>query len=158
MASRASSAWRSNRGEPQARQRPDCGGRRRDSRGRSGAHGNVWCSHVRPSAVRARATRPGRSRRFVGKRDQETLVAEHMLEHPGEKAGLAGRCANLGRPIPVEERKRVKPLRLLGNEGKRLNRQHFRRFARWSQGRFMALHLPFRNKSELASRQPSARR
>ena len=26
---------------------------------------------------------------LVGKRDQETLVGEHMLQHAGEKAGLA---------------------------------------------------------------------
>ena len=70
-------------------------------------------------------------------------MGEHMLEHPGEKAGLAGRCANLGGRNPGCGEKKVKPLRLLGNEGKRLNRQHFRRFPRWSQGRLHGVAFAF---------------
>ena len=103
--------------------------------------------HVSFSLPVERAVRPRHGRRVdpgaVGKRDQEIFVGEHMLEHPGEKAGLTGRCANLGGRNPGCGEKKVKPLRLLGNEGKRLNRQHFRRFPRWSQGRLHGVAFAF---------------
>ncbi len=65
----------------------------------------------------------------VGESEQETLVAEHMLEHAGEKARLARGVANgVRRQFRVAARKRAEPLGLFGDEGKRLNCQHFRRF------------------------------
>jgi hypothetical protein len=63
----------------------------------------------------------------VGKCDQETFIAKHMLKHAGEKAGLARRRADLLGWYSGHVKEAPEPLRLLGDEGKSLNRQHFRR-------------------------------
>src|SRR5208283_4171123 len=85
-----------------------------------------------------------------GKRDQETLIAEHMLEHAGEEAGLARRGPNLLRRYSGGSQKASQPFGVFGDEAKRLNRQHFSRFRHWSQGGFHRFYLPFRNISALA--------
>ena len=73
-----------------------------------------------------------------------------MLEHTGEKAGLARRGADfLGRYAGGSE-KAGQPFRVFGDEAKRLNCQHFSGFRRRWQGGFHRLHLPFRNISALA--------
>jgi|SRR5579863_1276121 len=65
----------------------------------------------------------------VGEGDQETLIAEHMFENAGKKAGLArsGAYFRRGYTGHVEEARKL--FRLLSEERKRLNCQHFRRFS-----------------------------
>ena len=62
------------------------------------------------------------------KRDQETLIAKHMLEHAGEKALLAGIGADLRSVYAGRVEEARKPVRLFGDECKGLNRHNFRRF------------------------------
>ena len=69
-----------------------------------------------------------------GKRDQEILVLEHMLEHAGEKAWLARRPPDLLDRYSGCANKAVYPFGFFGDEGKCLNRQRFCGFPRWSQG------------------------
>ena len=66
------------------------------------------------------------------KASKKTLVAKHMLEHAGEKVGLArGACGCRAAVYAGCGKEGGEPLGLFGDEGKRLNRQHFRRFPRW---------------------------
>jgi hypothetical protein len=62
------------------------------------------------------------------KRDQETLIAKHMLEHAGEKALPAGGSADLRWLYTRRIEEAREPLRLFGDECKRLNGHNFRRF------------------------------
>ncbi len=78
-----------------------------------------------------------------GKRDQETLVTEHMLQHAGEKAGLACRGTDLGGFYPGDAEKAVEPFGLLGDEPECLNRQHFGCLPRGLQGHFHAVPFSF---------------
>ena len=52
-----------------------------------------------------------------------------MVEHAGKKARLARRLANGFRPDAGRGEEGAEPLRLFGDEGKRLNCQRFRRFS-----------------------------
>jgi len=63
-----------------------------------------------------------------GKRDQETLVPKHMLQDPGEKAGLARGGADLLARYAGYVEEAAQPFGLFGDESKRLNCQLFRRF------------------------------
>jgi hypothetical protein len=83
--------------------------RRQGNRGRSLCSRQAFkaesCSGLPPSAPGPRdlgRIDPG----AVGESDQETLVAEHMLQHAGEKAGLAAASRIAPSSMPVTERKR----------------------------------------------------
>jgi hypothetical protein len=54
----------------------------------------------------------------VGKCDQETLVAEHMLEHAGEKVRRTRGIANAVRANPGRRDERAQPLGLFRDKGK----------------------------------------
>src|SRR5260370_6656764 len=71
--------------------------------------------------------------RAVGKGDQEILIAEHMFEHAGKKVGILGCLANDWRRNARGRDKAGKPGAILGNKGKRLNRQHFGVFSRMAR-------------------------
>ena len=45
-----------------------------------------------------------------GEGDQETLVAEHMLQHSGEKAGFARGVANARPAMPVNGKEAAEPV------------------------------------------------
>jgi len=60
---------------------------------------------------------------------QETLVAQHMVEHAGKKAGFARGIANAPGRYSGRGNKSRELLRLSREEGKCLNRQHFSRFS-----------------------------
>jgi len=104
------------------------------------------CSrHLAVLRAGERARRPGDLGRIdpgaFGKRKQEILVAEHMLQHPGEKGARARGGADVLSVYSAHTKEAVQPFRLLGDEGKRLNRQHFRCFA---PGAYGLLHpVPF---------------
>jgi hypothetical protein len=87
----------------------------------------------------------------AGESKQEILVAEHMLQHAGEKAGLLRGGAKLCGRDAAHVEEATERVRLFGDEGKRLNRQHFGGFALCLWCRSIRLHLPFRNISGLAS-------
>jgi hypothetical protein len=79
----------------------------------------------------------------VGKRDEETLVRKHMLEHAGEEAGLVrgradSRCVDTAK---LKEARKV--LRLLSDKAKRLNGKHFGSFPCRGRGRFHARSFAF---------------
>jgi hypothetical protein len=58
-------------------------------------------------------------------RKEETLIAQHMLEHSGKKAALTRGATNLLNRKPACLKEIGEPLRLLADKAKRLNRQHF---------------------------------
>jgi len=60
-----------------------------------------------------------------GKREKETLVAEHMLQYSDKKAGAPRGATDLLNCKPARLEEAGQPLWLLANKGKRLNRQHF---------------------------------
>lgn len=60
-------------------------------------------------------------------RQQEILITEHMLQYSDKKAGLLRGVPDFLNGKPAGLKERGQPLRLLADEGKRLNRQHFRR-------------------------------
>ena len=79
----------------------------------------------------------------IGEGQQETLVGEHMLQHAGEKVGLV---RQLTKPIERQSGRTeqpVEPFRLFGDEGKGLNRQHFRGFPRGRGGPFHRVPFAF---------------
>jgi hypothetical protein len=79
-----------------------------------------------------RVPRPGDARRIkpgaVGKRHQETLVAQHMVEHACQKTRFARGLADILMRDAGDGEERAEALRLFGKEAKRLNCQRFRRF------------------------------
>src|SRR5579863_7837124 len=88
MASASISSWRSNRGDPQPRQRAACAAASaRQSRQNEAFTTRFHC--LRLAECAAGACDFGRvNARTVGKRGQEILVAEHMLKHASQKAAL----------------------------------------------------------------------
>jgi hypothetical protein len=79
----------------------------------------------------------------VGEGDQKTLIAEHMVEYAHEKAGLARSGAYLCRGYTRHIEEASKLVRLLGEERKRLNCQHFRRFPGSARCLFHAVPFAF---------------
>ena len=65
-----------------------------------------------------------------GESQQQILVAEHMLQHAGEKVGRAGRVADRVRLDAGRGQKGGHSLRHFRDEGKGLNSEHLRRFRR----------------------------
>ena len=126
------------------RQRAACGERvGKAVAAECGAHG-MSRSPCPPSALRARATAAGSIPALSANAISRLSSASICSSTPARKPGSRGRCANLGRPDSGDGEKTAKPLRLLGDEGKRLNRQHFRRFPRWStRALFMAFAFAF---------------
>jgi hypothetical protein len=67
---------------------------------------------------------------LLGKSQKQRLISGQILKDPGEKTGLARGGPNLGRAYPGNGKETAQPFLVAGNEGKRLHRQHFRRFSR----------------------------
>ena len=70
----------------------------------------------------------------VGERHQETLVTQQMFEHARQKARFACRLADILMRNAGDRQERPEPLRIFGEEAKRLNSQRFRRFLESAMG------------------------
>src|ERR1700733_3913631 len=129
MASASRSSWRSKRGEPQAAQRAVRGeASARQSRQKLvTAIPREECPRDYPPSGQIafpvsteRAPRLGDARWIdpgaVGKRYQETLIAQHMVEHAGQKARFAGGLADILLRYAGDGKERPKPLRLFGEK------------------------------------------
>ena len=108
--------------------RPTAARRRQGSRGRS--RGSSRQIALPLAAERAAGPRDlGRiDSRAVGKRDQEISSPSICSSTPARKPGSRAAARICSGPVRSRRGKRLEPFRLLGDEGKRLNRQHFRRF------------------------------
>src|SRR5262249_61151775 len=79
----------------------------------------------------------------VGKCDQQILVSQNMLQYADEKVGIVGCVSDRLRRDAGRRNETVQPVIVLGDEGKRLNRQHIGRFTRVWRGALSSVYFCF---------------
>ena len=112
---------------------------------RGGAHGTSRSQSGSPSAWRAAAILVGMKLRGARERLHGCVIAQHEIEHAGEKMRVGGGRAQGLRADPALGQKQAQPLGIAGDKGKRLNRHDFSYFAGVVSRLCHRRCLPFRN-------------